>query len=264
MFNVSMKLTALQQHPNFTNALQASGAKAFSCEITHSEFIQRGPFTYVARPHNSVAYAAMRHIGPSTICVLNPDSPAEMALKAAGFRQLMTPATVAEIDLTQPPRMLGKWRNALRKSERSAIKTKHRPFKLVNDHWLFDADKAQQRHKKFRAMSHIVPLNWPVKDTLFSVAIHKGEPIAAMLFLLHHKTATYQIGWSNPLGRAFCAHQRLLHEAQQHLVTKGILRLDLGTIDTENLPGLARFKIGAGAQPRQLGGTWAALPLWRR
>jgi hypothetical protein len=36
--------------------------------------------------------------------------------------------------------------------------------------------------------------------------------------------------------------------------------LDLGTVDTENAPGLARFKIGSGAQIRSLGGTWLRIP----
>lgn len=264
MFNGSITSEALQQQHHFTNALQAAGAKAFFDHSTQAHFIQRGPITFAARPADPSQFSAMRRINPSNICVLNPDTPSPKSLKAAGFRQLMTPASIAEIDLTSPIKLHGKWRNALRKSEKSAIKTSHRPFKLTADHWLFDADKAQQRRKKFRAMSHIIPLQWPAKETMLSTATHNGTPIAAMLFLLHGNTATYQIGWSCPEGRSFCAHHRLLHEATEHLKAKGIQRLDLGTIDTVNSAGLARFKLGAGASVRQLGGTWAALPLWRR
>jgi hypothetical protein len=39
--------------------------------------------------------------------------------------------------------------------------------------------------------------------------------------------------------------------------------LDLGTLDTQNAPGLARFKLGSGATAQLLGGTWARLPGWR-
>jgi len=264
MFNSAMKTSALQQHKHFTNALQAAGVKAFLDASTNSHYIQRGPVTYIARPKKADKIADLRQIDPNTICVVNADSPADISLKSAGFRKLMTPASVAEINLSKPLQPHGKWRYALRKSECSPVKTSHRPFKLTQDHWFLDADKRQQRDKKFRAMTHLVPLNWPPRDTLISIASHKGSPIAAMLFLIHGNAATYQIAWTGALGRDFCAHHRLLYEAAQHLSIKGTQRLDLGTIDTVNSPNLARFKIGAGATVRQLGGTWAALPSWRR
>jgi hypothetical protein len=40
--------------------------------------------------------------------------------------------------------------------------------------------------------------------------------------------------------------------------------LDLGSVDTVSAPGLARFKLGAGAQVKSLGGTWLHLPGFRR
>lgn len=132
MFNGHMIFTALQQHTHFTNALQTAGAKAFCHAATQTHMIQRGPVTYAARPA-SQHFTALRHISPSHICILNPDTPADHALKAAGFRQLMTPASVAEIDLTQPIRLYGKWRNALRKSQNTPIMTHHRPFHLAAD-----------------------------------------------------------------------------------------------------------------------------------
>lgn len=253
-----MTCTAIQQHLHFTNALQASGVKAFSCIESGTHFICRGPITYIARPE---LITNLRHIRPATVCILNADSDINASLKHAGFRKVMTPASVAEIDLTNPPQMLGKWRNALRKAERSPIKTTHKPFHPNRDRWLFAADAAQQRAKKFRTMPHIIVQNWPSRDTILSIATHKGDVIAAMLFLIHGSTATYQIGWANAKGRDFCAHQRLLTEASVHLKSRAVQRLDLGTIDTVNTPGLARFKIGAGATVRPLGGTWAALPL---
>jgi hypothetical protein len=67
-----------------------------------------------------------------------------------------------------------------------------------------------------------------------------------MLFLLHNHVATYQIGWTGPMGRSAGAHNRLLAETVIHLNAKGFHRLDLGTIDTPNAPGLARFKLRSG------------------
>jgi hypothetical protein len=35
-----------------------------------------------------------------------------------------------------------------------------------------------------------------------------------------------------------------------------VRKVDLGTIDTDRSPGLARFKLGTGAIPRTLAGTY--------
>lgn len=74
---------------------------------------------------------------------------------------------------------------------------------------------------------------------------------------------TYQIGWTDPKGRTHNAHQLLLHEAGQNLAAEGLEKIDLGTVDSVNAPGLARFKARSGATLRSLGGTWIAAPRWR-
>jgi lipid II:glycine glycyltransferase (peptidoglycan interpeptide bridge formation enzyme) len=98
---------------------------------------------------------------------------------------------------------------------------------------------------------------------LFSARRGRGrglERIASMLFLVHGRVATYQIGWSGEEGRRLSAHQLCLWEAMRALREAGVRRLDLGTVDTDAAPGLARFKIGAGARVRALGPTCLVLP----
>ena len=73
--------------------------------------------------------------------------------------------------------------------------------------------------------------------------------------------ASYHVGWSGPEGRAANAHPLLLWSAMQALAAEGINRLDLGDVNTEDAPGLARFKIGAGANVRPLGPTILLPPL---
>ena len=85
-------------------------------------------------------------------------------------------------------------------------------------------------------------------------------PVVAMLFLCHGPVATYHIGWSGPKGRAMGAHNLILASAMEWLADRGHLWLDLGVLDTQANPGLARFKIGAGARVRPMGGTWLRLP----
>jgi len=259
-----MEICALQQHAYFTNALQIAGVKGFFDEFTQSHFVERGPVTYVARTTDAAKFRAIRHINPRTFCVMNPDNQETDALREAGFRQIMTPATVAEIDIMRPFHPHQKWRNALRKAEKSPLKTTQRTFDTLSDGWLLKADLAQQRAKKFRAMPHAIAQFWPAQDTLLSIAFLKKTPVAAMLFLFHGGAATYQIGWTTDDGRRHAAHNLLLSQAVKKLSEREIKRLDLGAVDTVNAPDLARFKIGTGAIIRPLGGTWAALPLWRR
>lgn len=258
-----MEICALQQHINFTNALQISGVKGFFDETTQAQYVERGPATYIARSRDITQFRDLRGINPRSFCVLNPDTAAPKALRHAGFRQIMTPVTVAEIDLTCTFHPLQKWRNALNKAEKSPLRAQHLPFDPPNDDWLFKVDSAQQRTKKFRAMPHAIAQFWPVRDTLFSTATLGKTPVAAMLFLCHGAAATYQIGWTTADGRNHAAHNLLLAQAVKNLRKRGIERLDLGAVDTVNGPDLARFKIGTGATIRPLGGTWAALPLWQ-
>ncbi len=42
----------------------------------------------------------------------------------------------------------------------------------------------------------------------------------------------------------------------RRLKAMGIERFDLGGIDTTENAGIARFKLGSGAEPRTLCGTW--------
>ncbi len=223
--------------------------------------VQRGPIVFASRNDPANLSPQFRQAYPRRIFVANPDKPAPEQMRRAGFRQIMTPATVAELDLTRPMKPHGKWRNALRKSHNSALSTSHR--KLRNsDRWIFDADKLQQSEKRFRALPHAISQKWPTAQTHFATAIYLGSPVAAMLFLLHGNVATYQIGWSSDIGRKYAAHNRLLAETFDCLAARSFKRMDLGSVDTENTAGLARFKIRSGAHLRQLGGTWIAPPPW--
>jgi lipid II:glycine glycyltransferase (peptidoglycan interpeptide bridge formation enzyme) len=84
--------------------------------------------------------------------------------------------------------------------------------------------------------------------------------LAAMLFLRHDPVVTYHLGWTGIQGRKWGLHHRLLMAAANHFAHAGLSRMDLGTVDTEQSAGLARFKIGSGALVRPLGGTWLRLP----
>ena len=82
-----------------------------------------------------------------------------------------------------------------------------------------------------------------------------------MLMQMHPPVATYHIGWTNAHGRSLMAHHLLLWHAANDMANHGVTRLDLGTVDTQTAPGLARFKIGSGANIRPLGPTMIRLRL---
>ncbi|MEY8843073.1 GNAT family N-acetyltransferase, partial [Cribrihabitans sp. XS_ASV171] len=80
------------------------------------------------------------------------------------------------------------------------------------------------------------------------------------LILIHGQSATYHVAHTTQQGRATSAHNLLLWEAATWLAARGLTRLDLGPVETEHSPGLARFKLGTGARARALGGTWLLWP----
>ena len=245
--------SALQQSPIYTDILRARGVHAFA-DANGTQMIARGPVVAVFR--------GIRPPQSRRAIIMHPDTDQSAALRAAGFRQIMTPATIAQMDLIAPTPPHPKWQRACERARNAIMKVEHRPL-TTNDHWIFHTDRDQQRIKGYRALPHDISARWPPEKTLFSVAICAGRPIAAMLFLRHGNGATYQIGWSGPTGRAQNAHHRLLVGACAELKKLGATSLDLGLVDTDNCAGLARFKLRSGATPRRLGGTWLRLPRWR-
>ena len=100
--------------------------------------------------------------------------------------------------------------------------------------------------------------------TIFE-AYDKGTPVAACLVLKHGPTATYQTAWSTMQGHALQAPRVLLDHAAKRLTTWGYHDFDLGLVETDHAPGLARFKLGTGAKLTRLGALgciWGVRALW--
>lgn len=192
--------------------------------------------------------------------LLSPDRP-EPGLAPAGAVPLISPLWVAELDLTTASRsgLHQKWRNRLRHGERRKLRITRSPLTP----WLLEADARQQRQRGYRGWPEPLLRAYtkanPGKSVQFTA--HSGNtPVAALLLLRHGTGATYQIGHSTDLGRQLSAHNLLMWNAITWLSGKGCQRLDLGTIDTETNPDLARFKLGTGALARPLGGSWLWWP----
>jgi CelD/BcsL family acetyltransferase involved in cellulose biosynthesis len=89
------------------------------------------------------------------------------------------------------------------------------------------------------------------------VACHRGQPIAAAVFLYLHGTLTYKYGASDERHLALRPNNLLFAESIRWASEKGLTRLDLGRTELDN-EGLRSFKGAWGAQERPLAYTYLA------
>ncbi len=185
-----------------------------------------------------------------------------------GTVPLVSPRHVALLDLGPEAERLraglhGKWRNRLVRAEAAGMRVRLGHADPAPVAALLTRDAAQQDARGYRALPARFTHAWLAADpagALYAEARHHGEAIAAMLFLLHRPWATYHIGWSGPEGRRINAHNLLLWQAALRLKAEGYAMLDLGDVNTEDAPGLARYKISTGARVATLGATSLILP----
>lgn len=231
-------------------------------------WVPRGPVWSAEQTRETRAevWRALPQVAGHGMWILAP----ERADDIAGIRYttILSPQHVAEIDLTDDTatrlsRQHVKWRNRLRHAQNAGLEVTHRRFDPDRDDHVLSHEILQQRQRRYRALPPAFLRAWiaanPNATRLFTIA-QNGAAIAHMLILLHRPVATYHIGWSGELGRKHSAHNLALWTASEWLARKGYTRLDLGSVDTENAPGLARFKIGSGARVRALGSTCLHLP----
>ena len=253
------RMASLQQSPNFARALTAYGAPVASSHpvILHRKFGPLGRVAFASR-------AAPDAVADTPVRILNGETPCPRAYRRAGFRQIITASHIAEWDLTQPDlrrTLHGKWRNQLRKGERNGLRIREAPWE-GRAHPMFQSAEALAHKRRYRnypplLLSAYAQMN--PSDTVIFEAYDRGTLVAACLTLRHGKTATYQTAWANATGRALQAPRVVLFAAAQQMSTLGHDTLDLGVVETDHAPGLARFKLGTGADVRPLGGTWCRL-----
>ncbi len=171
--------------------------------------------------------------------------------------RVMTGYSTLMIDLTRSGEQLraeldARWRNRLGAAEKSGLT-------IVNDEvapeyvkWLLTEEQAQRAQKSFHGLpvafvERYIQAGTSTKQTALVLhAEHQGKRIAAMLFLLHGRVATYHIGWADQTGRETNAHKLILWRAFEILRARGITTLDMGGVNTHDLPGISRFKLGMG------------------
>ncbi len=249
---------ALQQSKTFARALEAVGV----------DVVSRAPVVITRRFPVLGAVRFASRIGIADLGarprLINAEEDAPACYCAAGYRQIITPAHIARWNLAAPDRvgrMTGTWRNQWRKGAQAGLRLREQVWR-GEEHWLFARAAEVARARKFRPLPHNVIATYAAVDAdaaLLFEAYAKGTPVAACLVLRHGRAATYQVAWASALGKHMNAPRVVLAHAAERLAALGHSRFDLGVIDTQTAPGLARFKLGTGADVVRLGGTWVHL-----
>ncbi|NQW08498.1 MAG: GNAT family N-acetyltransferase [Alphaproteobacteria bacterium] len=185
-------------------------------------------------------------------------------MAALGLKRTVTGYSTAWLDLSEGVEAVRaglqqKWRNQLVRAEGEKLRVRdaHGGPSLS---WLLERHDEHRKRRRLRtstgAFAAALTLLAPKpRDVLVLQAERGSDPLAAVLFLRHGAAATYHIAWTGPEGRAAYAHNLLVWRGIERLAADGVRWLDLGGIDG-SMPGVSRFKLGTGAEPVTLVGTW--------
>lgn len=184
------------------------------------------------------------------------------AMRPIGKRQMTTGCTTAWLDLQPDPDTLranlrGNWRNALSQAEADApkISDDRRQREIENFIAYYLKDRRAQKYSGPSGILVRTIADTFKKDTFLLQTLDHGDVIAASLFLRHGASATYYLSWTTNHGRERNAAHLLLWQGALSLREAGVKWLDLGGMDARG-PGIARFKLGLGADAVTYSGTW--------
>jgi hypothetical protein len=256
----------LQQSAVYAAAARACGARTREIDLDHGRalaverggvrMVFRGPVwtgQIAAEDRRAEVRRLARRVG---VTVVTPEEP----VAGFGLVPLVTPLHHAVWDLWGELRagLDPRWRNHLAGAERRLLTI--RPGGPATLEALLAADLVQRQARGYRTLpaSFTRALD-PAALRLWDWR-HDGSMAAAMCFVRHGATATYHLSWAGPAARERSIHQVMLWQAALALRGEGVRWLDLGSVDTEAAPGLARFKLGTGARLHRLGATCLVLP----
>lgn len=257
---------AFAQSDAYAAAAQAMGARARRIDLDCGEalvleragrrLVTRGP-VFAADTGPDERRRALRRLARfAGVTVATPEEP----MQGFGLIPLVTGAFVAVWDLSGDLRagMAGKWRNRLVAAEKAGLRVVRAGPKVVAP--LLAAEAAQQAARRYRAHPAAFTQALPAASLRLFDWRHGGAMGAGMAFVVDGSSATYHLGWAGKAARAQGVHGLMLYQAALALRDEGVRWLDLGMVNSEEAPGLARFKLGTGATLRRLGATCLVLP----
>ncbi len=206
------------------------------------------------------------------LVIFTPDEAEGEAAGLKGMSRVMTGDATVQLDLTRSEEDLRAgmdqgWRNRLSKAERDGLVVQKTGVKPAQYRWLLDAEAKQRRKRGYRAMPLELTEKWQDNkifiakgDRNAGLAVYRvdsgRDPVAAMLFLIHGRRATYHVGWTSEEGRKSSAHNLILWHAMKDLKARGVELLDLGGVNTRSGAGIARFKLETGGRLLRRAGSY--------
>lgn len=264
----------MQQHPTYGAVLRRLGRevryglwRAAGAPVGQALVARRPGFTLLSRGPlwlRQDTAADLRDIANGALTVATP----EAQVSGRGLVPIVSPRHQAIWHLPGDAAALraglrANWRNKLVRAERLAGAISVRASASADPGWLYAAEGAQRRARRYRALPPGFAEAWraaaPGSVRLYE-ARKDGQPVAGMLILRHWPWASYHLSWSGAEGRRHDAHRLLLWRAARDLQDDGYAAFDLGDVNSEDAPGLADFKRGTGAEIRALGSTLLVLP----
>jgi len=252
-----------QQSAVYAVAAAASGARVRWVELGSGQAlaVERGRLRLILRVRlagtGAAQSAAIRGLARwAGVTVVTPEDP----VAGFGLLPLVTPLHHAIWTLGPDLRagMAGKWRNRLVAAEGAGVRVRRGGAETLA--LLLEAEGAQRQVRRYRALPGAFTRALPLADLRLWEWRQAGTRAAAMAFVVHGRTATYHLGWASDVARCAGVHAVMLTRAAEALGAEGVRWLDLGAVDTEATPGLARFKLGTGASLKRLGATVLVLP----
>lgn len=216
----------------------------------------RGPVWHGAVPADDRRRAIRRLARQPGVTLVTPDQP----VHGFGLVPLVTPLHHAIWDLAGHLRagLDPRWRNHLAVAERHGLDLRQDGAGTLEA--LIAADLQQRRARGYQTLPPGFTRALPRHALRLWEWRHNGAMGAGMCFVRHGTSASYHLAWASPAARQRSVHQVMLWRAALALHAEGVRWLDLGSIDTEAAPGLARFKLGTGAALTRLGPTLLVLP----
>lgn len=232
------------------------GGRALAIERGRVRLVLRGPVWDAPCGPDAQRRALRRLALWPGITIATPEAP----LQGFGLMPLVTPMHHAVWHLGPDLRqgLVGKWRNRLVAAERAGVRPK-RGTQATLDRLILQ-EAVQRKSRGYRSLPPAFTRALPADALRIWEWQQAGDMAAAMAFVRHGASATYHLGWASDAGRDAGAHAVMLMAAATALHAEGVRWLDLGSVDTDLAPGLARFKLGTGATLRQLGATCLVLP----
>lgn len=256
----------LQQSAVYADAVSGCGAKArwltFGCgnalavERGRLRLVSRGPVWHAGATMDDKR-RALRSLArwPGVTLVTSED-----AVAGWGLVPLVTPThhAIWELSADLRPGMAGSWRNQLASAAKAGPAIKAGDHSTLSE--LVTAEAMLRASRRYQSLPEAFSLALPSGALRLWQWRDGGSLGAAMAFIRHGTSATYHLSWGNDAARRSGVHRLMLTHAAEALYREGVRWLDLGSVDTEGAPGLARFKLGTGASLKRLGATVLVLP----